>query len=320
MTIGKDSVAILLAAYNGEKYIAEQIGSILRQSHTDWTLFIRDDGSSDGTPRIIEELRDVHPDRIAVVPSGPASRPLGAAGNFAALQEYVSGRYDFPYYMFADQDDVWKEDKIRISLERMRAAEREKDGPVLVHTDLTVTDAALKPVSDSYFRYRSLRTDLTDLRHLLAENNATGCTMLWNRALNGILKDTLKDPAILMHDWWVTLTAAAFGRIVAIPESTVLYRQHASNTLGASKVNSIGFIRVRLRSPQRVKSSLTGSMFQAGAFLERFGGSLSAKDYETVAKWASLPGKNKLARQAAAIRGGYFKQGAVQIIGELLFI
>ncbi len=118
MQIDCNAVAIMLAAYNGEKFIAEQIDSILRQSYSNWVLFIRDDGSKDRTLELVDYYCRKYNDKIILVTN--QSERHGANANFAALHEYVTENYPFSYFMFCDQDDMWMEDKIEVTPESVK--------------------------------------------------------------------------------------------------------------------------------------------------------------------------------------------------------
>ena len=136
-------IAILMATYNGERYVKEQLDSLVRQDNDQWTLFIHDDGSSDSTPQILRQYADSHAN-IHVLDYSPQG---GAMKNFFSLLQ----RVEADYYMFCDQDDVWKEEKVSISLEEMKNMESQhKSKPVIVFTDLHVTDSSLAIIQDSF--------------------------------------------------------------------------------------------------------------------------------------------------------------------------
>ena len=121
-------IAILMATYNGEKYLREQIDSLLAQTCCDWTLYIQDDGSKDATLDIIKSYDD---ERIVLVDVGLTRQ--GACMNFMSLLNMVESEY----YMFCDQDDVWFEDKVELSYMRMKEEELKYgiDRPILVFSD-----------------------------------------------------------------------------------------------------------------------------------------------------------------------------------------
>lgn len=311
------TVAICMATYNGEAYIREQIDSILKQTYTNWVLFIRDDDSSDKTAEIIRHYASGYPEKIVSITDeslvgGSAKR------NFAAVLSWVSRNYDFSYFMFADQDDVWLENKIEISLDLMKRQESEGAMPLLVHTDLTVVDQDLAVLGESFFQYRSLDPDVVDLPHLLIQNNVTGCTMLWNRALNDLLD--LQDARVVMHDWWIALAACVFGKILCLHTPTILYRQHQKNVVGATKVNSLAFIGRRLLQLSHVRKTLRQAVEQAGAFLSCYGDRLKEEQHRIIQTFSELYTHNKLIRVITVLKGPFLKQGLIQMIGELLFI
>lgn len=317
MTINRDTIAICMAAYNGEAYLREQLDSIVRQTYGNWILFVRDDASTDGTLAILRQYAAACPDRICLIED--ADLPGGSPKqNFASILKWVGSRYSFSYFMFADQDDIWQDTKIEKSFALLRDHETDDKTPLLVHTDLTVVDAALSVLGESFFDYHALNPRITDLRRLLIQNNATGCTMLWNRALNDLLD--LGNPGAAMHDWWVTLTACAFGRILCLAEPTILYRQHKANVVGATRVNSLAFVWKRLQDVQYVRDTLKGAVIQAGAFLACHKERLSPEQTYILQQFSSLYSHGKLGRIALVCRESFLKQGLIQVLGELLFI
>lgn len=317
MKIDKRTVAIFMATYNGECYIAQQIESIINQSCKNWVLFIRDDNSIDKTRDIIRRFVAQWQNQIVLI-EDPALTGGDARRNFASILSWVKGRYDFSYFMFADQDDVWLENKIEVSMKAMTEAEAAFSGPVLVHTDLKVVDQNLNILGESFFQYRALDPEVKDLRHLLVQNNITGCTMLWNKALNDLVD--IGDEAVAMHDWWIALTAAVFGQIHCVRESTMLYRQHGNNVVGATRVNTLGFVLKRLSGLSHVRKTLRMPMDQAGAFLRYFREKLTSEQIRLLEAFSTLHKQNKLTRIRTVCKERFLKQGLIQIIGELLFI
>jgi rhamnosyltransferase len=280
------NVFLVLPTYNAGPYLGPLLESIRGQSFTDWTLLIRDDGSSDDTRRQIEEAaaRDrrivlIRDDPKGNVPSSstresgrfPAHEPLGSAVGFGLLCEIAYQR-GAEYLFFADQDDVWRPDK----LERMlRQIQREEtcDGdrsPHLVYSDLVVVDSALRTVHPSFLAYSRLRRgEGRPLRTLLGRSFVLGCACVVNRPL---LEFALPMPTeMASHDWWVALCAAAVGDISYFPEPTLWYRRHGKNTSGPAGFWS-GFNPLHHSLARRWRSgwhSFVRSVEQAAALRDR---------------------------------------------------
>mgnify|MGYP001253630738 FL=1 len=220
-------IDILMSTFNGERYIGEQIRSILGQSFAEFRLAVRDDGSTDGTVAAIEEFRRGD-ERVTLLRDGEGN--LGLRRSFMRLLGASEGEF----FMFADQDDVWLPEKIERSLEAMKKIESSSDQntPLLVFTDLKVVNEQLETIDDSLWRYQRLRPEISqDWKRLLAQNVVTGCTILANRAAaRASLPFALPE---MMHDHWVAVNTAKHGKIGYISEPTVLYRQHAANAEGS---------------------------------------------------------------------------------------
>ena len=231
----RPKIAVLLATYNGAEFLAQQLDSILQQTWSNLVIVIRDDNSTDNTAELIRSFASEHPDRVHRVKVDGMRG--GAKDNFSTLIDYVLEHkvqlnLERAYMMFSDQDDIWRPEKIERQTRLMfQAEESGTDTPVLVHCDLHVVDAALQPIADSFIRYQGLDARRNGFGQLLISNLVTGCTMFINEALAE--KAVPVPPEAVMHDWWLGLVAAAFGRIAFLPEQLVEYRQHENNTLGA---------------------------------------------------------------------------------------
>lgn len=237
-------IAVLLATYNGGKYIREQLDSLFQQSCKQFHLYVRDDGSSDDTMKIVEEFRQKYPDRITILEDSQKHR--GAAKSFMYLLENV----DSEYYMFCDQDDIWLPEKIEKTFARMKDETAAKNVPVLVATDLKVVDEQLSPIKDSFNEDLKIdvfrkHPELICVRHVV-----TGCTMMFNRAAK--LASLPMSPRATMHDEWVALCVHFKGGVISIlDDATILYRQHTSNTLGAEQASKGFFARAIARAGQK---------------------------------------------------------------------
>lgn len=313
------NVAILLASYNGEKYIEEQIKSILSQSYPFWHLYIRDDGSTDNTIGVINRYIDEYPNKITLLEL--ADNNHGSKNNFWTLSKYIIDNKQYDYFMYCDQDDVWLKNKVKNTLQTMLISEKDNpDKGILVHTDLKVVDEKLNILGDSFIKYRALDPSCVSPNRILIQNNVTGCTMMLNRKLLERALSVEKQEKIAMHDWWFALVASVFGKIVFLDEPTILYRQHGDNVVGATKVNSLGFIVKRLAGNNHIKHTLRIAVDQSQILIESY------KDiptmYQNVLNDYSkiYIKKNKIARIHTIIKYRIFKQGIVQNIGELMFI
>ena len=309
-----NTVAIMMATYNGEQYIEEQIQSLQGQTYSDWILFVRDDGSTDTTTAILEE-KSRRDNRIQVLSSIPGGG--SAKENFALIHTYVKENYDFSYFMFCDQDDVWLPDKIEVSMKRMKKVQKDSL-PVLIHTDLKVVDEHLDILGDSFIEYRALNPQIQDINHLLAQNNVTGCTMLWNKELNKRID--LKVDGIAMHDWWIAVVAALLGRIEFVENATVLYRQHTDNVVGATKVNSMGFIVKRLRKISHVLMTIQSSVEQAGVLYKLYQNEIDSDAREVISHYALLKTYYPIKRIWIIRKYHCYKQGMIQRVGQQFFV
>jgi glycosyltransferase involved in cell wall biosynthesis len=307
-------VDILMATYNGSKFIKEQINSIINQTYKDWVLYIRDDGSKDDTVEIIKEYEKNYRGKIIVVKDEKSG--LGAKLNFAELLKYSKSQY----CMFCDQDDVWLEDKIQLSLDKMKESEAKYgvDKPLLIHTDLKVVDGNLDIIDESFWKYQNLDANLTSLRSLLVQNNITGCTMFMNKTLVDLSKNIPSD--CIMHDWWIGLLASAFGHIDIVNKQTMLYRQHGRNEVGAHNYHSVGFITSKLKNIEKINKSINNGIIQAKAFYEMYRDGLSEFDRKVVMEFSTLKDKSLVKRKMSVINNKFYKSGAIRTISYILFV
>ncbi|NQP14608.1 glycosyltransferase family 2 protein [Streptococcus suis] len=214
-------VNILMSTYNGQQFLAEQIRSIQEQTYTDWTLFIRDDGSSDNTKEILKDF-ERQDSRVHLIDSDKSDN-LGVIKSFHKLVNH--DRAD--YYFFSDQDDVWLPNKLELSLNE--AQNYPANLPLMVYMDLKVVNQDLEIMTESMVKSQSHHAN-TELVQELTENTVTGGVAMINHHLAEMWQVT-ED--ILMHDWYLALLASALGKLVFIDKPGELYRQHADNVLGA---------------------------------------------------------------------------------------
>lgn len=305
-------VDILLATHNSEKYLAELLDSLLGQTYKNIRILVSDDASTDRTLPILRQYIKQHPNIQPIENEEPAG---GAKENFFRLMENAQAGYA----MFADHDDVWLPDKVADTLALMKEAEAKygREIPLLAHTDLEVVDAKLKTISPSMMRSQKLNGRNVKLNRLLAQNHVTGCTAMINRALLSRVKTGSLEP-VLMHDWWLALTASAFGRIVFLDKATVKYRQHAGNEIGAVDTHSAGYLKNNLSNLDRLRNRIKDTYVQAAAFYDTYWPEFSPENEEIVRAYADCVRLNKFSKWQRLFKYKFFKYGFIRICGQLI--
>lgn len=301
-----NDITILLATYNGERHLEAQLESLFKQKGWAGKILARDDGSSDKTVEILRQ----YPDRIEILPTH--SR-LGVVGNFSALMEHCNS----PYMMFCDQDDVWNEDKIQTTFHEMKKLESHYGAttPLLVHSDLAVVSENMTPIAPSYWNYACLYPKSSKtLNRFLIQNVITGCTAMFNLAL---ARKAAPIPAqASMHDWWVGLIASAVGKIGVVDKSTMLYRQHQKNTLGAQPFAfKRGFVKLFGPNPE-IRAHNKKAYAQAEALLAHV--SLGVAEQNLTHQFLSLQKSNPWNARYTMIRYLLLRQGFMRNLATFL--
>lgn len=305
-------ITVLLATYNGEKFLSEQLDSLLGQKFQDFKILIRDDGSTDSTVDIIEEYAKKYPEKITVI-KGTATG--SACRNFFRLIEAASD----DYVVFCDQDDVWLPEKIEKTYLKMKELEAENKGlPLLVHSDLSVVDEKLNVLSHSFFSFQAISPERDKFNNLLMQNNVTGCTVMINREMLLLAKEAPTE--CVMHDWWLGLLASAFGKSAYISEPLMLYRQHGKNQVGAKKATGITFIINKLKTRNNVRQNYLNLYSQAEAFLSLYSHRLNQNDKETAEAVVSLRSASKLQKIKIIRKYDLRKNTFLRTVGQYLSI
>lgn len=219
-------IAIILCTYNGERFLRQQLDSLLSQSFLDFVIYVHDDGSTDKTLNIIDEYKTANPRKIALMEDPVKHR--GAGPSFMwALQNI-----DAQYYMFCDQDDCWLPFKIEHTINRIKEVElQHPDKPVLIHTDLKLTDGDLNVTHESFWKYQNFKVDVSKRPQFIGFGNiVTGCTIIINQAAKQLAE---RYDGKMLHDYWLALQVAKYGVVDNLKERTMLYRQHDNNEAGA---------------------------------------------------------------------------------------
>jgi glycosyltransferase involved in cell wall biosynthesis len=218
-------VQVLLATYNGEKFLPEQLDSLLSQTYPDVEILARDDGSKDNTPQILRAYQLNHPGRINIVNDGEGNLG-GYTQNFQRLCDLSTT----PVIAFSDQDDVWNPEKVAKSVDALLKLEERwgQDKPLLVHHDFTFVDAEKTVLHESFDRANGNRKAHPPKLRMPFAADVHGFSMTVNRAL---LDVALPFPEVANgHDSVLGCLASDIGAIDFIPEQLALYRRHGKNT------------------------------------------------------------------------------------------
>lgn len=308
-------VEVLLATYNGARFLREQIDSILAQDYGNIRVLTRDDGSSDGTVEILAQYSARFPDRFRVMPVGVATG--NPKNNFLLLMKAATA----DYICFSDQDDVWLPDKVSSTKQAMDQLESQWGAklPLLVFTDLHLVDDKLRIVHESFWAYMNIDPGrINRLSELMVQSVVTGCTAMLNRPL---LELSVRMPEeAYMHDLWISWLASFMGKSSPVKAQTVLYRQHDRNVIGTG--SNVAGVAVqeptrswweRIRRPRIAEAHVFRweiGQRQARAFLQEHGAELTAKKRALL--WGFLrcqTSSSRFIRVASLIRYGFYYLG-----------
>lgn len=221
----QEKIDVLMATYNGEKYLKEQIDSILNQTYQNIQLIISDDCSTDGTREILRQYEK--DDRVKVFYQ---EKNLGYVRNFEFLLEKVEN----DLYMLSDQDDVWKKEKIEKSVEKLKNEELD-----LVFGDLEVVDENLNTIYESFDKYmkidRKIDRCIGSYKLQYLYNCVTGCTIISKKKYLDKILPLPKSSKYMIHDYWIALIVAINGKVGYLKETYIKYRQHGDNQVGTGK-------------------------------------------------------------------------------------
>lgn len=243
----RDRVSVALGTRNGARFLGEQIGSILAQSHPVDEIVLSDDASTDGTVALAERLVAEHRAsggrvELRVLRNQPA---LGVTANFEQALRAATGHL----VALADQDDVWRPDRVERALEAFAA----RPGVQLVASDATLIDADGAELGTTLFGTLGLGDALRErldgpeaFDELLRRNLLTGATVMVRR---GLVERAAPFPASWVHDEWLAVVASVTGGIAVLPDRLIGYRQHGENQIGVTALGWSGRFE-KLRAPR----------------------------------------------------------------------
>ena len=265
-------VNVLLSTYNGEKYISQQVESIMEQKDVRVICTVRDDGSTDGTKDILCQEKDRYGERLEY----SCGNNVGFAHSFITL---VKHSVDAPYYAFSDQDDCWEGNKLSACIDMID----NDDIPVVCYCNAMIVDSELRKI-------RKLRNDdpgIDNKVRILLYNTVPGCTMVFNKKAKEFFVN-VDENNIEYHDHWLITLCAYFGKVIYCPYVGVLYRQHGNNQVGVSQ-KFFEKLRHRLKV---LKSETHDSEKIASELLRCFGELMSDEDRQIltrVEKYRKIP-------------------------------
>ena len=229
---------VLMATYNGSRYILDQLNSIAFQTHPPSRIVISDDCSSDNTLSLIKSWQALHDIDVSILPQLGYS--LGVCKNFERLLENST----FDYVMLSDQDDIWEPDKAEQMLSVLIETELSylPSIPLLVYSDLWIINSTGLYIYPSFFAYQKINPVINNWLSLGLQNVVTGCACVVNRKC--VTQSLPFSTETLLHDWWLAMVASYHGQIIYLPQPLVRYRQHTNNVVGASGFQSLVFSRI----------------------------------------------------------------------------
>ena len=303
-------VAILLSIFNGEEFLDEQLGSYSRQTHNNWRLYWRDDGSTDRSMAVVSSFangaaggRCTHAPGVDWRGAGQrGTGPLGAADSFLTLL-HAALQGDAAYFAFSDQDDVWLPEKLAHAVAALKQIAPHR--PALYFCPRIPVDSDLRPIGKA----PGLRRP-PGFPAALTQNVIPGCCMMLNRAAARLI-DSVQVPERTWHDWWSYLVVTANEGVVITGEfADVLYRQHAGNLVG----EPFGFCRRAMAAMRRGRGPFISLMWRHIAALRARPGVLPETTCSTLETIIRASSGGLLARARALRLPGLVRQTWLETI------
>ena len=212
-------IDILMATYNGEKYLAEQLDSIINQTYHNWNLLIRDDNSTDRTLEIIQDYQKKD-NRIKLLKDNEGN--LGIVKNFEELLKNSESEF----IMFSDQDDIWIENKLDVYL---KTAEKIKIKGFLLHSDAVLFDKNKSNILKDTFIFKKAINK--GLENVFFNYFVQGATILISKEIKNFILPFPKE--VYLHDRYIHLISELFFERIFVNKALIYYRQHGDNQIGA---------------------------------------------------------------------------------------
>jgi glycosyltransferase involved in cell wall biosynthesis len=314
-------IDIAMPCYNSAPWIDGMIESILAQDGPSWRIVARDDGSQDNTVERLSAWQERLGARMVVL-DNPRRENLRIAASYTAVLQATTA----PWILTADPDDIWLPGHLTRIANALLQMESHMGShiPAAVCTNATVIDERQNPIAQSYWSWiRSSPKRVDRLIDVAMENPALGSTMGVNRALLDLALPIPRESGA--QDWWLALTATAFGRLTAIEEVSILYRRHGGNHMIDPFGTSIwDAIKISLATPVAARGRVRRLLFnrlvpQAAVFAERYESRLTRKDIEGLRALASLEARGPIGRRISIVRHGFGFASPLKNCGLLVF-
>ena len=285
---------VLMSTYNGEKYLRQQLDSLLNQDLKPDLIYIRDDGSKDDTVSILEEYSSEH-SFIKYY----CGKNIGPGKSFFEL---INNCEKADYYALCDQDDVWFKDKLSSAINKLES--EDNSIPLLYCSKYTLTDKDLNPIDSNV----SSLYNYSDFAHSLIYHTAPGCTFVFNdEARNKIIKYDVNKEYMLIHDAIIHKVVCMFGKMILDNTSHMYYRQHSSNEIGMTSNKLKEFTgRVNRFLNGKIKNYRSNT---AKSLLNVYGEEISENNKELLNIVANYRSNKKLKRALLNYEG--FKTGTI---------
>ena len=256
----QSKVLVLVSTYNGERFLRQQLDSIIGQQGVEVSILVRDDGSSDSTIQILDEYEKKYPNFQYYQGTN-----AGPCMSFFDLLKHAEG-YDF--YAFSDQDDVWDNDKLLSAIHHLE--KEPKNIPVLYCSNLKVVDE-----NQNFCRTAHAFSYDTNKKYSgLVDFFAVGCTEVFNQKAADFTKEHIRKDC-LMHDSWLFMICNFFGRVIYDSTAHINYRQHGHNVVGT---NMDWKSKLNARIKRAADRSIQPRLKNAEIILDEFGDMLDKKD------------------------------------------
>jgi glycosyltransferase involved in cell wall biosynthesis len=296
---------VILAVFNGQTYLPEMLDSLLSQTTRDFNVLVRDDGSRDKSLEIIASYKPRFDGRLSVITGEPSG---SATANFGILMRETKA----DYALLADQDDVWKPEKVELTLRSLKEAEAKygRSTPIYFATDIAVVNKDLELISASYWKWKRLRPSMmSNLSQSLICVPIQGMASGLNRALLD-LANPVAEKAI-SHDWWAQLIAAAMGKVICDPTVTALYRVHGGNASIPKKVSVISYAKLGLDA-SFLRRGLGRRIEQANALADALAGRMPPDKLKIIRRFTKLQSQGYLQRRWTLVSGNYLYHDLVR--------